>query len=119
MAIKSLNNKPRRVYADSYRPPVDDRFPFTERYFHKAFAEQGLTADGLSLWEIEQACELYWEGLRRESQVGDIYEMNEFDRDFVHDDDLSHDLKRVYDPEWGDGDARWSFSLVKDAVQKQ
>ena len=40
--------------------------------------------------------------------------MYEFDRDFVHDDDLSHDLNRVYDPEFNDGDARWSFSFVKD-----
>lgn len=114
VGFKTLENKTKRVFADDSRPEVSESFPFTERYFHKAFAEQGLTADGLDLWEIELACMRFWEGERYKGSDSDIYEMYEFDRDFVHDDDLSHDLNRVYDPEFNDGDARWSFSFVKD-----
>lgn len=103
----------KRVYGNSQRPVVDEElFPATARYFHKAFSEQGLSSDGLSLFEIELACSEYESGVRRKAQDSDRYEDNEFFRDFVHDDDLSYDLQRAYDPEWSDGDARWSFAFV-------
>jgi hypothetical protein len=102
-----------KSYSNSSRPAVDEEaYPFTTRYFHKTFSEQGLSADGLSLEEIEFACNEYESGVRRERSDTDRYEDNQFFEDFVHDDDLSHDLKRAYDPEWGDDNARWSFAFV-------
>lgn len=113
MAIKTV--KAKRVYSDSGKPEPDERFPFTERYFHKAFGEQGRDRGLMSLEEIEIACVLYADGDRHEHADSDRYEFDQFyvqskDEDIF----LSSDLKRDYDPEWGDDDARWSFSLVRN-----
>lgn len=106
----------KRVYIKSNKPADDDRFPMTQRYFHKAFAEQGVLADGLSLEQIEQACWDYSLGDRRKRQDTDIYEDNQFFEDFVHDDDLHQQNRadeREYANDFNDGDCRWSFSYVR------
>lgn len=113
MSVKILKQK--RVYTDSGRPKNDDAFPFTEKYFHKAGAEQGIDFSRLSAEEIEIACMLYSEGYRRERQDTDIYEMYEEFELFVHDDDLHNSLRkgeRDYERDFNDGDCRFSFSYV-------
>jgi hypothetical protein len=88
----------------------------TERYYHKAFSDQGLTSAHLTLDQIEQACLEYSLGDRRKRQETDIYEVYEFFEDFVHDDDKHNSLRkgeREYEPDFNDGDGRWSFSYVK------
>lgn len=109
--LPDLNSRG-KVFPKSGRPQVDDRFPFTERFFLKAFVDQGISSDGLSLEEIESACEAYWLGDRVHRSDDGVFEPYQEFEGFVHDDDLSSDLKRDYEWEWSDGDARWSFSFV-------
>jgi|LauGreDrversion4_2_1035121.scaffolds.fasta_scaffold31603_2 hypothetical protein len=109
-------SKYKRVYPKSLRPQPDDNYPMTERYYHKAFSDQGLTSAHLTLDQIEQACLEYSLGDRRKRQETDIYEVYEFFEDFVHDDDKHNSLRkgeREYEPDFNDGDGRWSFSYVK------
>jgi len=111
--LPDLNSRG-KVFPKSGRPQNDDRFPFTERFFLKAFADQGISADGLSAEAIELACEAYWLGDRVHRSDETVFEPYQEFEGFVHDDELSSDLKRDYDWEWSDGDARWSFSHVDD-----
>lgn len=103
--------RPEDIYHDEIQPvfvvrdyapqlePDDERFPFTRRFFHRCFSEQGWSCDGMSLEEIEQACSDFADGVRRPSQMTDIYEVNENYNDFVHLDELSACLNRL---EWED-----------------
>ena len=113
MSIKLV--KPKKVYTDTGRPKAEDAFPFTEKYFHKAGADQGVDFSRLSPEEIELACLLYAEGFRREHQDTDLYEIYRDYEDFVHEDELHGMLRkgeREYEPDFNDGDCRFSFSYV-------
>jgi hypothetical protein len=109
-------SKYKRVYDKSSRPNFSDDYPYAQRYFHKAFSDQGISADNLTIQQIEQACFEYSTGDRRNRQESDWYETYQFFDEFVHDDDKHEMLRsgeRDYEPDFNDGDCRWSFGYVK------
>ncbi len=86
----NLNDMLRRVEPVEI---LDDPYPFTTRYFRRAFEFQGVNADGLSLDEIEEFCREYAFGERVGTRSSDWLAPDQHDHG-PDVDELSSDLGR-------------------------